>query len=77
MTGKYLYLYSMYMIVDVPLKTKWESLCKTLLPLKLILIDSKIPNLLLDYAFENETRLRLFWVFMVMGFSRLIILISK
>lgn len=44
-----------YMIVDVPLKTKWKSLCKTLLPLKLILIDSKTPNLfLLDYAFESE-----------------------
>lgn len=45
----------MCMIVDVPLKTKWESLCKTLLPLKPILIDSKTPNLfLLDYAFESE-----------------------
>lgn len=46
----------MYIIVDIPLKTKWESLCKTLLPLYLILIDSKTPNLfLLDYyAFESE-----------------------
>lgn len=45
----------MYMIVVIPLKTKWESLCKTLLPLYLILIDSKTPNLfLLGYAFESE-----------------------